>query len=92
MLLEHALLASGDVAEGGAIYAGWPARQLEQRRDSDATVVGDGNGAHGEKGGKAESQGKITLEHRRGSEVTVAGDDENEKGKAKGVERKFSEV
>ena len=39
MLLEHALLASGDIAESGAIYAGWPARQFEQRRDSEATVV-----------------------------------------------------
>ena len=34
MLLEHALLASGDIAEAGAIYAGWPARQLEERRPS----------------------------------------------------------
>jgi hypothetical protein len=39
MLLEHALLASGDIAESGAIYAGWPARQFEQRRDSEVTLV-----------------------------------------------------
>lgn len=32
MLVEHALLASGDVAEAGAVYSGWPARQLEKRR------------------------------------------------------------
>ncbi|KAI0338447.1 acetyl-CoA synthetase-like protein [Trametopsis cervina] len=40
MLLEHALLASGDIAENGAIYAGWPARQLDERRASLVTVVG----------------------------------------------------
>ena len=32
MLLEHALLASGDIAEAGAVYSGWPARQIEKRR------------------------------------------------------------
>lgn len=32
MLLEHALLASGDIAEAGAVYAGWPAQQLDERR------------------------------------------------------------
>lgn len=42
MLLEHALLASGDIAESGAVYAGWPARQQDRRRrGSDDTVVGD---------------------------------------------------
>ena len=35
MLLEHALLASGDIAEAGAVYAGWPAHQLEQRREEE---------------------------------------------------------
>lgn len=44
MLLEHALLASGDIAESGAVYAGWPARQQDRRRrGSDDTVVGDGD-------------------------------------------------
>lgn len=44
MLLEHALLASGDIAESGAVYAGWPARQQDRRRRSpDDTVVGDGD-------------------------------------------------
>ena len=39
MLVEHALLASGDIAESGAIYAGWPARQLDQRKASEITMV-----------------------------------------------------
>ena len=39
MLLEHALLASGDVAEGGAVYAGWPAAQVDERRLSEATTI-----------------------------------------------------
>ena len=38
MLLEHALLASGDIAESGAIYAGWPARQHELSHGSQSTV------------------------------------------------------
>ena len=37
MLLEHALLASGDIAEAGAVYAGWPAHQLEQRREESSS-------------------------------------------------------
>ena len=41
MLLEHALLASGDIAEAGAVYAGWPAHQLEQRRPSVADTNAD---------------------------------------------------
>lgn len=32
MLMEHALLPSGDIAESGGVYVGWPARPLEQRR------------------------------------------------------------
>lgn len=32
MLLEHTLVASGEIAEAGAVYAGWPARQLRTRR------------------------------------------------------------
>ena len=39
MLLEHALLASGDIAETGSVYAGWPARQIDERRLSEVTVV-----------------------------------------------------
>ncbi len=32
MLLEHTLVASGEIAEAGAVYAGWPARQLRARK------------------------------------------------------------
>jgi hypothetical protein len=37
MLLEHTLLASGEIAEAGEVYVGWPARRLvtlvsEQKR------------------------------------------------------------
>jgi len=32
MLLEHTLVASGEIAEAGAVYAGWPARQLRLRK------------------------------------------------------------
>lgn len=39
MLLEHVLLASGDVAEAGAVYAGWPAHVLEQRCSSEDTTA-----------------------------------------------------
>jgi hypothetical protein len=28
MLLEHTLLASGEIAEAGETYVGWPARRL----------------------------------------------------------------
>ena len=28
MLLEHTLLASGEIAEAGEVYVGWPARRL----------------------------------------------------------------
>ena len=40
MLLEHTLLASGDIAEAGEVYAGWPARRLiseKQRQAATAT-------------------------------------------------------
>ncbi|CDO73079.1 hypothetical protein BN946_scf185007.g133 [Trametes cinnabarina] len=30
MLLEHTLLTSGEIAESGGVYAGWPARRLDQ--------------------------------------------------------------
>ena len=39
MLLEHALLASGDVAEGGAVYAGWPAAPVHEWRPSPAATI-----------------------------------------------------
>ncbi len=42
MLLEHTLVASGEIAEAGAVYAGWPARQLRVRK------AHRGNGIHGE--------------------------------------------
>ena len=29
MLLEHTLLTSGEIAESGGVYAGWPARRLK---------------------------------------------------------------
>jgi hypothetical protein len=31
MLCEHTLLTSGDVADSGVAYVGWPARRLEDR-------------------------------------------------------------
>ncbi len=43
MLLEHALLPSGDIAEGGAVYAGWPAQQLDQRKASEITILNQDN-------------------------------------------------
>lgn len=39
MLVEHTLLASGDITENGAVYAGWPARQLDERRASEITMI-----------------------------------------------------
>lgn len=30
MLLEHTLLTSGEIAEAGGVYAGWPARRMDQ--------------------------------------------------------------
>ena len=30
MLLEHTLLTSGEIAESGGVYAGWPARRLDE--------------------------------------------------------------
>lgn len=32
MLLEHTLIASGEIAEANSVYAGWPARQLRLRK------------------------------------------------------------
>ncbi|KAH9920262.1 uncharacterized protein BXZ73DRAFT_80202 [Epithele typhae] len=34
MLLEHTLLTSGEIAESGGVYAGWPARLLEGEKGS----------------------------------------------------------
>jgi len=31
MLCEHTLLTSGDVADSGVTYVGWPARRLEDK-------------------------------------------------------------
>lgn len=31
MLLEHTLLTSGEIAESGGVYAGWPAHRLDQK-------------------------------------------------------------
>jgi len=31
MLCEHTLLTSGDVADSGVAYVGWPAKRLEDR-------------------------------------------------------------
>lgn len=39
MLMEHALLPSGEIAEGGGVYVGWPARVVDQRRPSVATTI-----------------------------------------------------
>lgn len=30
MLLEHTLLTSGEIAESGGVYSGWPAHRLDQ--------------------------------------------------------------
>lgn len=37
MLSEHTLLTSGEVAESGAVYVGWPARQPEKAYDATAS-------------------------------------------------------
>jgi hypothetical protein len=31
MLLEHSLLTSGEIADEGAVYVGWPARPMEDK-------------------------------------------------------------
>ncbi|KAJ7367145.1 acetyl-CoA synthetase-like protein [Mycena albidolilacea] len=33
MLCEHTLLTSGDVADAARVYAGWPARQVEEKQE-----------------------------------------------------------
>ncbi|PPQ70848.1 hypothetical protein CVT24_001055 [Panaeolus cyanescens] len=39
MLCEHTLLTSGDVADSGALYAGWPAKQLPPTHTEDSPNV-----------------------------------------------------
>lgn len=44
MLCEHTLLTSGEIAESGEVYVGWPARQLKSGcqsigKDSDRTAT-----------------------------------------------------
>jgi len=41
MLLEHTLLASGEIAEAGEVYAGWPARRMlpEKKKRQVATAT-----------------------------------------------------
>jgi hypothetical protein len=34
MLCEHTLLTSGDVADAARVYAGWPARQVAEKREA----------------------------------------------------------
>lgn len=44
MLMEHALLPSGDIAEQGGVYVGWPAKVVDSRRPSTvSTLVGYDN-------------------------------------------------
>ncbi|KIP01343.1 hypothetical protein PHLGIDRAFT_17261 [Phlebiopsis gigantea 11061_1 CR5-6] len=60
MLLEHALLASGDVAESGAVYAGWPAAPVHESRPSPAaTIIAPWDGKDYEK--NSEKGSKSTL-------------------------------
>ncbi|KAJ7582266.1 AMP-dependent synthetase and ligase [Mycena floridula] len=35
MLLEHTLLTSGEIADGGAVYVGWPGRRMEDWKGRD---------------------------------------------------------
>ena len=39
MLLEHTLLASGEIAEAGEVYVGWPARRLVSEKKRQATIA-----------------------------------------------------
>ncbi len=39
MLLEHTLLASGEIAEAGEVYAGWPARRLVSEKERQAATA-----------------------------------------------------
>jgi hypothetical protein len=39
MLLEHTLLTSGETAEAGYVYVGWPARQIDAKAWRDGKIV-----------------------------------------------------
>jgi hypothetical protein len=39
MLLEHTLLASGETAEAGEVYVGWPARRLASDKKRQTTAA-----------------------------------------------------
>jgi hypothetical protein len=41
MLLEHTLLTSGETAESGYVYVGWPARQIDVKSWRDGKIVDD---------------------------------------------------
>jgi hypothetical protein len=41
MLLEHTLLTSGETAEAGFVYVGWPAHQLEENAWRNGKVLSD---------------------------------------------------
>jgi hypothetical protein len=41
MLLEHTLLTSGETAEAGHVYVGWPARQIDANAWRDGKIVDD---------------------------------------------------
>jgi hypothetical protein len=43
MLLEHTLLTSGETAEAGSVYVGWPARQLDEKEWRNGKVLSDDN-------------------------------------------------
>jgi hypothetical protein len=39
MLLEHTLLASGEIAEAGQVYVGWPARRVVPEKKPQAATA-----------------------------------------------------
>ncbi|KAF9256515.1 hypothetical protein L218DRAFT_881490, partial [Marasmius fiardii PR-910] len=41
MLCEHTCLTSGEVAESGEVYVGWPARRAERRLKQDSDIITD---------------------------------------------------
>lgn len=45
MLMEHALLPSGEIAEAGGVYVGWPASRLDLARQWSLTTLGRTNSA-----------------------------------------------
>jgi hypothetical protein len=44
MLLEHTLLTSGEIAEAGGVYVGWPARLLDSKAWRNGKVLTDDDG------------------------------------------------